>query len=483
MNCQDLSRILESCDVRALSMEERSACEAHAASCPDCGPEWIVYTRLAAIASPPMPRQLAARCEAAAVQSRNGVRPSGRTILLGTILVVAVAAAMLVAHLASTPPTTTALPTSASAQKVAGPIESATLQVARPGQDAPVVQPATVLLVLDEYTQDAIGRDFGRQVYEHARQELRALPGVALIDAGSTAATAPAFRITYLNLAKSGTSGEGPYVQVEMVFEVQASDAGADGTASYHPVFRSAPPPPDVVDMPSYVARLQMMPSFDAQPDLLGSSARTSARPANRPSIPADCIERQAGRCPYTSADVAAFTILSWYLETNSPDSGLAQRLHAMLRDASTPSGLWMMALVNLHKHRQLHLDVTERLAAWQRVGLDYPELGDELLAQMLADESRVDVVNQVRGLLLKDSPDRRWSEASAARLRLVALLAKDLKNEPGAQAILQEVAATDPVFEVRAEAKRVLGVQPEPEPEARPTQSFTGSDDAYLRE
>jgi hypothetical protein len=215
--------------------------------------------------------------------------------------------------------------------------------------------------------------------------------------------------------------------------------------------------------MPQYVARLQMMPSFDSQPDLLGSSARMSARPANRPSVPTDCIERKAGRCPYTAADVAAFTILSWYLETNSPDPRLAQRLHAMLRDASTPSGLWMMALVNLQKHRQLRLDLTERLAAWQRVGQDNPELGDELLAQMVADESRAQVLNQLRDLLLKDSPNQTWLGVAAGRLRLVKLLATDLKNEPDAQAILQEVAASDPVFEVRAAAKQATGADPEP--------------------
>jgi hypothetical protein len=317
-------------------------------------------------------------------------------------------------------------------------------------------------MVLDEYTQDAIGRDYGRDVHEHARNELRELPGLLVVDAGSTAAAAPAFRISYLNLAKSGTSGDGPYVQVEMVFEVQAREVGADGTVSYHPVFRSAPPPPGVVDMPQYVARLQMMPSFDAQPDLLGSSARMSARPANRPSVPTDCIERKAGRCPYTAADVAAFTILSWYLETNSPDPRLVQRLHAMLPDASTPSGLWMMALVNLQKHRLLRLDLTERLAAWQRVGLDNADLGDELLAQVVADESRSDVMNRMRELLLKDPPNRAWLEAGAARLRLVKLLATDLKNEPGAQAILQEVAATDPALEIRAAASQVAGLQPE---------------------
>jgi hypothetical protein len=133
-----------------------------------------------------------------------------------------------------------------------------------------------------------------------------------------------------------------------------------------------------------------------------------------------------------------------------------------MLPDASTPSGLWMMALVNLQKHRLLRLDLTERLAAWQRVGLDNADLGDELLAQVVADESRSDVMNRMRELLLKDPPNRAWLEAGAARLRLVKLLATDLKNEPGAQAILQEVAATDPALEIRAAASQVAGLQPE---------------------
>jgi hypothetical protein len=53
-----------------------------------------------------------------------------------------------------------------------------------------------------------------------------------------------------------------------------------------------------------------------------------------------------------------------------------------------------------------------------------------------------------------------------------VLLLATELQNEPEARSTLESVAATDPVFEVRAAAKRALGVEPEPAPKP---QSFMG--------
>jgi hypothetical protein len=473
MNCEDISRILDSRDVNTMPAAERRAGEAHAATCPHCGPEWIVFTRLAAIPAARIPQQLRVRCEALAEARLGGQCPPGRTILLGTILVVAAAAAMLVAHLTSAPPKAVAaqesIPAAKPAEAAAAP---ATPTAANPATEA-AVQPSTVLLVLDQATNDATGREYGRQVYEHAREELRALPGLVLVDAAAAAAAAPAFRITYLNLAKSGRIGEELAVQVELVFEVQALRPGADGAGTYQPVFRSSPPPPGVVDMPPAVARQEMIPSFNDEPMLLMSSARMSARPANRPALPADCIERREGRCPYTPADVAAFTILSWRLQTNSPDRRLVERLHAMLRDSSTPPGLWFMGLINLRKYGKLHLDMAELLAASERIGGEDPALEAELMRDVLTVDSRPVLMRWLRDRLLSESlPGDR---VTTDRMRLLELLATELKNEPGTQAILESVAATDPVFEVRAAAKRALGAEPEPAPKPQPTPSFMG--------
>jgi hypothetical protein len=191
--------------------------------------------------------------------------------------------------------------------------------------------------------------------------------------------------------------------------------------------------------------------------------------------VPADCIERRESRCKYTAADIAAFTILSWRLHTTPPDPLLAERLHAMLRDSSSPPGLWLMALVNLHKYQKLRLDLPGLLAAWERVGGDDPALGDELMSDALKLASRPDLMRQVRDMLLRELPNAHRSVDSGLRTRLVLLLATDLRNEPDARGILESVAANDPEFDVRAAAKRALGAEPELLPQPRPTTSYMG--------
>jgi hypothetical protein len=478
MNCQDISRILDSRDVNALSTDERRAAEVHAASCPHCGPDWVVFTRLAATPDPPMPQQLAVRCEALAAAHLGGSvrRPPSRTVMLGTILVVAAAAALVIVRLMSAPPDAVALQGSIPAAKQVEPIATpATSTVASAVPDT-AVQPVTVQLVLDQaMAGDAIGRDFGLHIYERAREELRALPGVVLVDAGAVPVAAPAFRITYFNLSKSETGSEELSVQMEMVFEVEAFQPGADGAGTYEPVFRSSPPPPGVVDMPPSVRGKESIPSFSQEPWVLASSARVSVRPGAGPTVPADCIERRESRCKYTAADIAAFTILSWRLHTTPPDPLLAERLHAMLRDSSSPPGLWLMALVNLHKYQKLRLDLPGLLAAWERVGGDDPALGDELMSDALKLASRPDLMRQVRDMLLRELPNAHRSVDSGLRTRLVLLLATDLRNEPDARGILESVAANDPEFDVRAAAKRALGAEPELLPQPRPTTSYMG--------
>jgi hypothetical protein len=471
MNCQDLCRILDSRDVNALAAAERRACEAHAASCPHCGPEWVVYTHLAAIPAALMPQQLALRCAAVAEThlGRSLRRASSRTVLPATILVVAAAAAMLVAKLINAPPEAEALEGFIPAAKqVETALASSTPATASPPAGA-AVPPITVQLVLDQMATDATGRDYGQRVYERARVELGALAGVVLVE-GDTAATAPAFRITYTNFSKY-PAGPEPNIAVEMLFKVEALRRSADGAGIYQNVFWSHPPPFRVADIPPSIMAEYLQP-FDRKFVTLRASARRSFRPAAQPGVPAGCIERRDSRCPYTPADIAAFTILSWRLETTAPDPLLVARLHAMLRDPSTPPGLWLMSLDNLQKHGKLRLELHELLAAWERVGDDDAALGEELMRETLKVASRPELMRQVRELLLREPPNERRQTGGGFRTGLVLLLATELQNEPEARSMLESVAATDPVFEVRAAAKRALGVEPEPAPKP---QSFMG--------
>jgi hypothetical protein len=237
--------------------------------------------------------------------------------------------------------------------------------------------------------------------------------------------------------------------------------------------------------MPPSIRQLQRVPSFDQEPWLLMSSAKVSIRPDASPAVAHECIERREGRrCPYTPADIAAFTILSWRLRTAAPDALLTERLHAMLRDPSSPPGLWLMALVNLHQYRKLHLDPPELLAAVVRIGDDDPALRAALAREAVKAGGRADLMRRVRDLLRGELPN--GDRSSRDRMALVNLLATEFRNEPDARAILESVATIDPAFEIRAAAKQALGLEPEPKAQAQPAPSFMGPTDeesqGYIR-
>lgn len=187
MNCQDISRTLDSRDVNKLSTVERRACEAHAASCPHCGPAWIVYTRLAAIPAAPMPPHLAAQCEALATarpQAAGGLR-SGRMVLLGALFVTAAAATMLGFALRGE-----VVPRTVAQAIVPAPPEDHVLGVpdAQSTPPAPAV-PArsspdsfTVHLSLEYDSTYALELSRVREYYEAFAGGLRAVPGLHLVD-------------------------------------------------------------------------------------------------------------------------------------------------------------------------------------------------------------------------------------------------------------------------------------------------------------
>lgn len=425
MNCQDLSRILDSCDVNALSADERRACETHAASCPHCGPEWVVYSRLAAIPAPGMPQGLAARCAALAAARLGGVsgrRPPSWTVLLSTILAVAAAAAVLVARLTSPPPKS--VPHIAISEPIAPPAAPA---AASPASRAPnrglaphgtPVQPVTVLLVLNQETDDAKGRDLGQQVYAQAREELRKLPGLVLVDAGETGTATPALRMTYTTGMTSGIFS-GP----TLGFKVEAFQPGDDGAGTFHTVFDD------------------------------GGQALMCIKPPTEP-------------CHITPSDIAAYDVLSWHLKTTAPDPALEERLHAILVDSSAPILLRIMSFISLDHYKKLRMDAGEVRAAGELliaaplgahpfVDLD-PALQTKLLSALGHANGR-DVMTVVQDLLTREAPNGDRVAGIQARTKLVDLLATDLRNEPAALVTLESVAVDDPGFDVRAEARRVL--------------------------
>ncbi|MEJ0099406.1 MAG: hypothetical protein WDO12_06545 [Pseudomonadota bacterium] len=382
-----------------------------------------------------------ARVSAAAWRASQPVPRRRRHILLISVLfVVAAAAAMLVVSLVSAP---SRIVLQNSNVDVVAPSASA---AANPqahalheslARDATPIQPVTVTLVLNQETDDPAGRDYGQQVYDRAREELHALAGVIFVDAGTAGAPQPAFRMTYTNKSKTGGDfhldpdgtlvatpaaiGQEPLLKLELKFEVDALQSDANGVDTYHAVFWGGGYP-----MPMQIS----------------------------------CIGRREGDCHSTPSDAAALHILSWRLESTAPDQLLDDRLHAMLLDPSAPE-LRSMAFNSLVKYKKLRMDGNELRTVGDLIaGVGDRALRTQLVRASLGAGNGPDLMRQVQDLLFREKPNGDRVAGVESRMNLVALLAGDLRDEPAARTTLAMIEANDPAFEVRAEARQVLGAQ-----------------------
>lgn len=215
MNCQDISLALDDRDIGALNEAQRREFDAHLASCPDCAQDWRIHQRMMATPTPPMPAGLVAQVRTLAAARhgfRNGRRAPNRLVLLGTVLMVAAAAAVLVMQLLGTParPVTTVASQPAPASGTAAPApadatptpsaDATGLEPAiepAPDKDAlPEIKPFTVrVLPLKNEARDVTGSSIAVSMYAAFMERLRAVPGVTLLDDGD-AATLPSYQVT-----------------------------------------------------------------------------------------------------------------------------------------------------------------------------------------------------------------------------------------------------------------------------------------------
>lgn len=122
MNCQDISRIVDSRSLDGLTAGEQREIEAHALSCRQCAAGWLMHARLAELQIPPMPAELAVRCRtiaAAPVRAINRHRAPRRIVLAGSVAAMAAAAGMLAVRMADI-----RAPASSSVSKALQPAEA-----------------------------------------------------------------------------------------------------------------------------------------------------------------------------------------------------------------------------------------------------------------------------------------------------------------------------------------------------------------------
>jgi hypothetical protein len=96
MNCQEFARILDERDISSLGDADRQRAHSHLTACADCRGDWEAQEKLAAPV-PALPVDLAQRCRelVASTARRRAPHAHSRLILLGTMLTVAAASALL----------------------------------------------------------------------------------------------------------------------------------------------------------------------------------------------------------------------------------------------------------------------------------------------------------------------------------------------------------------------------------------------------
>lgn len=452
MNCQDFALVLDDQGFDALDAESRSTALAHLESCGDCRRDRELQARLVARSVPPMPKNLVADCRALVAshpQADRGQRARSRFILIGTLVVVAAAAAMLVAYLwpeagreelaiGSTDAATVPVRASAAPVVAAG----ADLQaVESPQPDAPSFL-VFVRPLADPDAPSAIPRDdplFGisEQVRALERDpvrrnamtsfraaiisELTLIPGLGLVDSESQLTAAPrpmpAYRLDVGGLTM--TSPTGQFIAPDPRFvsvSVTAWRVQRDGKVARAPGL------------------------FNGRIDLEGG-----CRPD--PATGAVICEDAHG--------TAAHLVRQMRERLFPPDPSITrQRQGRLLSGALEPSKRFnaLQELLGIQQG-----------GAPQAAALSDPETVRGLLDLAATSEPalRARIWRATRGTaspdLLEALQASATSDVDEPRIEAVATLAADFAGDPRARATLQSVADTDGRALVRALAQRGL--------------------------
>lgn len=148
MNCQDITRLVDSGKFSALAMSERREAEAHALSCQHCAPLWIMHASVAATQVPATPAELSVRCLTLAAAGKAAATPrrvSRVMVVMGGLIVLAAAASMLLVNVANAP-----APQREEVASWAAPVAATTQQ--EPETPAPAAEPATPAVSQEQST-------------------------------------------------------------------------------------------------------------------------------------------------------------------------------------------------------------------------------------------------------------------------------------------------------------------------------------------
>lgn len=231
MNCQELARVLDECELHELPAEERAAVEEHLAACVHCASDHDLHLRVAALPIPPLGAERVAIWRAlaspGAMAARSRGVARGRLVLIGTLAAVAAAAAVLTTSVLKDPDAVVVVSTPAPAIREDGPPVPRTAPVATapapeaarappepqlPPAAAAELRPFTILVqTLQDNTSDVAAQAAAHDLYEFIVRELRAQPGVTVIGPqASIDMTHPGADYVLTAVARGGGSSQPP---------------------------------------------------------------------------------------------------------------------------------------------------------------------------------------------------------------------------------------------------------------------------------
>lgn len=242
MNCQGITDLLDDGDIGRMTAAERNHVEAHLASCPMCAAEWALHQRLVTTSAPPVPAGLEAHCRAllAANAAGNVRRLPSRAILVGTLFVMAAAAAILGMWLGGSSPNMVAVEASPSTPPVTTPVVVA----AAPAKDLPAQPTAAgqtpAALAPGSFTvrvpplrievEDAAGVALAQRFRDRVIEKLGRVPDLVVVD--QTAASDYQVRISFASRSTSTTIAE---VDATTSAAFAAADAAMESIARTNP--------------------------------------------------------------------------------------------------------------------------------------------------------------------------------------------------------------------------------------------------------
>jgi hypothetical protein len=294
MNCSDISGILDNSNVAGMDAAGRRMVEAHLSGCAECARDWALAARFADLPDMAEPIDFAAACRARVAASSMSTRNRSmrnRLVLIGAF--VALAAAAMVAVSIRAPKQAPVMVQQTAAQPLfasgepASPVVAAEEVVRADEAPRPAVSPPapaspkfTVrLMPAENAATTAAGRAAIDALYAAVLLELRAIPGLTLIEAEASdvAQSTPAdYWITIGGGRESGPEKVGAAIRSEQ--------RGPDGKARRMNAI--------VTDVNfSCVVALAEGPNFCQDPAALAAKVVDRFRKASFPRSPA--IQRE----------------------------------------------------------------------------------------------------------------------------------------------------------------------------------------------